>query len=216
MTQRIIDLTLPVRDGMRGVRIEPHTHVSTHGFTTSNYHLYSHSGTHMDAPLHFLQDGNTIDRLDLTDCVGDAVLVDCSQAQPNQVLEPAELAGQAKLIALHRRVLIRTDWDKHAENETWYRENMPRLSPALAHWLVAHGVRLIGLETPSVASLRPEHKAELAEVHQILLRAGMVIVESLSGLRHVRGTVVHFVALPLKIVGRDGSPVRAIAIEEAA
>jgi kynurenine formamidase len=73
---------------------------------------------------------------------------------------------------------------------------------------------LLGVQTPSVASLRPENKAELVEVHQILLRAEIVIVEGLANLSELRREVVTFIALPLKVTGCDGSPARPVAIEE--
>ena len=71
----------------------------------------------------------------------------------------------------------------------------------------------MGVEAPSVASMRPEEKAELIEVHQILLGVEMVIVEGLAHLDSLQQDVVEFVALPLKLENCDGSPVRAIAIE---
>jgi kynurenine formamidase len=130
------------------------------------------------------------------------------------MLTVADLGQNTAMIGKDSRILIRTDWDKFADDEAYYRNHMPRISPQLAHWLVNKGVTLLGLETPSVASLRPENKAELTEVHQILLKASVVIVESLCNLRLLRQSVVQFIALPLKIDGKDGSPVRAIAIED--
>jgi kynurenine formamidase len=91
---------------------------------------------------------------------------------------------------------------------------MPRVSAELARWLVERQINLLGVQTPSVASLRPEHREELTEVHQILLRAEIVIVEGLANLDQVRREVVTFIALPLKVTGCDGSPVRPVAIEE--
>ncbi|MCW1969025.1 MAG: cyclase family protein [Anaerolineae bacterium] len=209
----ITDLTLTLRNGMRGVSLEPNTSIAVNGFNTSNYHLYSHCGTHMDAPLHFVDGGNTIDKLDLRKCMGEAHVINCAHAAPNAILYVEDLGDAAQHIQPGDRVLIRTDWDRFADDENDYRANMPRLSPALAHWLVQAGVVLIGLETPSVASLRPENKAELIEVHQILLRSEMVIVESLCNLKQLQKARVQFIALPLKLDGKDGSPVRAIAIE---
>jgi len=106
--------------------------------------------------------------------------------------------------------LLRTDWDAHAEQAD-YRTHFPRISVELAQWLVDRGVWLIGLETPSVASLLEENLDELTEVHRILLSGGMLIVEGLCNLRQLPDTV-EFVALPLKLENCDGSPVRAIAI----
>lgn len=212
MTRRIIDLSLTFADGMRGVEFEQHTTVAEDGFNTTMLHLYSHAGTHMDAPRHFLQEGDTIDNVQLEKCIGPALVVDLSHAAPNSILHVADLATVADKIESGTRLLLRTDWDMHADQDD-YRTHMPRLSPALASWMVDKGVIMVGLETPSVASLRPENKAELTEVHQILLRSEMIIVESLANLRTLSQEVVEFVALPLKLDQRDGSPVRAIAIE---
>lgn len=214
MPQRIVDLTLPVRNGLRGVAIEDQTTLAVEGYNTSTYHLYSHSGTHMDAPLHFLEGGNTIDRLDLGRCVGPALVVDVSHVEPNGLVTVKDLGDAAAAIGPGTRLLLRSDWDLHADLDE-YRSHMPRISAALAEWLVAQGIHLLGLETPSVASLRPECRAELTEVHQILLRAGVVIVESLANLRALTQDVVYFIALPLRMEGRDGSPVRAVAMEGA-
>ena len=208
----IVDLSLTLRNGMRGVTMEPHTTITVEGYNTSMLHLYSHAGTHMDAPLHFVPDGNTIDTMDLATCVGQALVVDLSHVTPNSQIFVADLAPSATRIEPGTRLLLRTDWDIQADRDE-YRTEMPRISPELAHWLVARGVILLGLETPSVASLRPEMRAELTEVHQILLKAGVVIVESLANLRMLQNDVITFVALPLKLDARDGSPVRAIALD---
>ena len=212
MAKRIVDISLTFVDGMRGVEMEQYTTVAKDGFNTTMLHLYSHAGTHMDAPRHFLQEGDTIENVKLEKCIGAALVVDLSHAAPNSILQVSDLAHVANKIGPGSRLLLRTDWDMHAEQED-YRTHMPRLSPELATWMVDKGVVMVGLETPSVASLRPENKAELTEVHQILLRSEMVIVESLANLRALTQEVVEFIALPLKLDQRDGSPVRAIAIE---
>lgn len=212
MTKRIVDISLTFVDGMRGVQMEQHTTIANEGFNTTMLHLYSHAGTHMDAPRHFLQAGGTIDNVLLDKCIGPAFVVDLSHAEPNSILEIADLEPCADKITSGSRLLLRTDWDKQA-SQPEYRTHMPRISAELAIWLVERGVVMLGLETPSVASLRPENKAELTEVHQILLNAEIVIVESLANLRSLQQEWVEFIALPLKLEHCDGSPVRAVAIE---
>lgn len=214
MTRRFVDLTLTVRSGMRGVSIEPHTRIHPDGYNTTNLHLYSHAGTHMDAPLHFLDGGSTIDRWPLAQLVGPAHVIDLSTVEPHGLHTVADLLPHAARITPGCRLLLRTDWSLHADLPD-YRPDMPRISAELARWLVDRGVALVGVETPSVASLRPENKAELTEVHRTLLGGNIVIVESLTNLRELRRETVEFIALPLKIDGGDGSPVRAIGIEES-
>lgn len=204
----IVDLTLTHYHGMRGVEIHPNTSTEREGYNTTNLMLYSHAGTHMDAPRHFLDDGRTIDRLDLRKCVGKALVIDLTHKEPNGLMTVDDLEPYADRIGPGARILLRTDWSLHAEKDD-YRTSFPRISPELAEWIVARGVWLVGLEMPSVASL--QDKAELTTVHQILLRGEVVIVECLANL-DVLPPEVTFVALPLKIHSGDGSPIRAIAL----
>lgn len=214
MAPHIIDLSLPLFHGMRGVNTEPHSTIASTGYNTTTVHLYSHAGTHMDAPLHFVDGGKTIDTIPLETVIGPARVVDVTHVEPNGLITIQDLEVVAAQITKGTRLLLRTDWYKHAEQED-YRTHMPRISAELAHWLVEREVALLGVEQPSVASLRPENKAELTEVHQILLRAGVVIVEGLAHLDQIQSDTVQFIALPLKIRGCDGCPVRAVAIEES-
>ncbi len=203
----IVDLSLPLAHGMRGVEISPHTRIANEGYNTTNLHLYSHAGTHMDAPLHFLDGGATIDQWDLQKCIGPALVVDLSFKEPDSLISVADLGAAAGQIEAGSRVLLRTDWDSHVELPD-YRTHFPRISRELASWFVEKGVWLVGVQTPSVASL--SDRDELRDVHQTLLRGQIVIVECLINL-HDLPTEVTFIALPLKVDGGDGSPVRAVA-----
>lgn len=207
MNSTIVDLTLTLYHGMRGVEIHPHTRIATDGYNTTNLKLYSHAGTHMDAPLHFVDGGATIDQWDLQKCIGPALVINLTHKEPNSLITVADLAPYAEQITVGSRILLRTDWDAHAELPD-YRTHFPRISRELAHWLVARGVWLVGVQTPSVASLAD--REELRDVHQILLRGSIVIVECLAHLDQLPVQVT-FIALPLKVQAGDGSPVRAVA-----
>ena len=208
MNGTIVDLTLTLYHGMRGVEIHPHTRIATDGYNTTNVKLYSHAGTHMDAPSHFLDGGATIDQWDLQKCIGPALVVDLSHQEANSLTTVEDLAAYVDQIGPGSRILLRTDWDAHAELPD-YRTHFPRISRELARWLVARGVWLVGVQTPSVASLAD--REELRDVHQILLRGQIVIVECLAHLNQLPPQVT-FIALPLKVQAGDGSPVRAVAI----
>lgn len=209
MTYQIIDLSLPIAPGMRGVEIDPNTSYDKDGFNTTMLHLYSHAGTHMDAPLHFLNGARTMERLDLNKCVGPALVVDVSHKQPHDFITVADLGMAAGKIEAESRVLLYTGWDLHVEQED-YRTSFPRISLELAEWFVERGIWLVGMEMPSVAALHDYE--ELRSVHQTLLRAEIVIVECLANLRDLPEEVF-FIATPLKINGGDGCPVRAIALD---
>ena len=207
----IIDLSLPVDNAMRGVEIRPAKKIDTDGWNATTLCLYSHSGTHMDAPRHFLTEGATLDRQDLEVLVGEALVVDLTPVAPAELISVERLRAVEDRIRPGTRLLLRTDWHtRHGTPE--YRDRLPRLSLELAEWLVERRVALVGVEPPSVADVN--HRRELTDVHQTLFRGGVTIVEGLAHLDRLTRDTVTFVALPLKIVGGDGCPVRAIAIEE--
>ena len=209
--KRIVDLTLPLEPGMRGVAIEPFRRLEVDGWNATTLTLYSHCGTHMDAPRHFLPDGATIDRLPLEVCIGPARVVDLTPVQPRERITVERLGRWQQEIRPGDRLLIRTDWSRRHGTPA-YRDQLPPIDVALAHWLVDRGVRLIGVEPPSVADVN--NSEELTAVHRVLLEAGVVIVEGLTGLDALRSETVEFIVLPVRVRDGDGAPARAVAIEE--
>jgi kynurenine formamidase len=208
---RIVDLSLTVRPGMRGVDFETRSTTADKGWNTTVLHLYSHSGTHLDAPHHFVPQGDTMERVALEKCVGPALVVDLKFLGPRDLISVEHLAPYAEKIGPGTRLLLKTGWSAHADSPD-YRTHLPRVSLGLAEWLAERGIALLGVEPPSVADV--ENREELIAVHQALLSAGIVIVEGLANLDALRQEQVTFIVLPLKLEGGDGSPVRAIAIED--
>lgn len=204
----VVDLSLTFKRGLRGFDIAPHSYLDVKGYNTTDLSIYSHAGTHMDAPLHFVAGGETIDSWPLEKCVGEALVVDLSFKEPNSLITVADLGQAAEKIGHGSRVLLRTDWSLHAELDD-YRSSFPRISLELAQWFAAKGVWLVGVESPSVAALA--NLEELTQVHLALLENEIVIMESLANLR-LLPPEVFLIALPLKIAGGDGSPVRAVAV----
>ncbi len=207
---RVIDLSLDVNNDLPGVDISVAKRLEVEGWNATTLSLYSHCGTHMDAPRHFLPEGATLDLQDLSVCVGMATLVNVAPAQPKQLIEVSDLGPLVDTIEPGARLLFRTDWHKRYGTPE-YRNELPRISLDLAHWLVDRKVALIGVEPPSVADVN--NKQELTEVHQTLFRGNVLIVEGLAHLDQITAPQFQFIALPMKIIGGDGSPVRAIAIE---
>lgn len=198
---------------MPGVTIETAKTIESDGWNATTLNMYSHSGTHMDAPKHFLPGGTSLDKMDLSVLVGPAHVVDISPAEPKQLIEIEHLEPIANSIAPGCRILIRSDWHKRYGTDA-YRQELPRISLALAEWFAEKQVGLIGVEPPSVADVN--NMEEVTAVHQTLFRGNVVIVEGLANLDQLVSSTVDFVALPLKIVDGDGCPVRAIAIERSA
>ncbi|MCM2370578.1 cyclase family protein [Aporhodopirellula aestuarii] len=207
---KVIDLSLPVNNDMPGVDISVAKRLEVEGWNATTLNLYSHCGTHMDAPRHFLGDGATLDQQGLSVCVGEAIVVNLAPATPKQLIEVADLGELAESISPGDRLLFRTDWHKRYGSPE-YRNELPRISLDLATWLVDRRVAMIGVEPPSVADVN--NARELTDVHQTLFRGNVLIVEGLAHLDQLTQSRVEFIALPMKISGGDGSPVRAIAIE---
>lgn len=208
---RIVDLTLPLAPGQRGVAMEPKFTVARDGWNAATWHLYSHAGTHMDAQIHFNAGPETIDRHTPARCMGPAWIVRLPSLAPKSLLTVASLGAVAEKLLAGESLLLATGWSAHAENPALYRDGLPRISEELAHWCVAKKVKLLGVEAPSVADVTA--LPEVTLIHQILLGGGVTIVEGLTALDQLTQDRVFFAALPLRLAGGDGSPVRAFAIE---
>ena len=208
---RIVDLTLPLRSGMPGVAFEPALTIEKDGWNATTLHLYSHAGTHMDAPIHYAVSEETVDAIPLERCMGPAWVADAADVGPRGLISPEHLGAVADRLAPGDGLLIRTGWSaRHGTPE--YRTALPRISRDLALWCVDHTVKILGVEQPAVADVT--NLEELTAIHRILLGAGVVIVEGLAGLGALVKERVTFMAFPLRLAGGDGSPVRALAIEE--
>ena len=167
----------------------------------------THQGTHLDAPFHFFDTGRTVDELDLNRCVGKATVLDLTPIEPRYDLTPADLEEHEPFIVENARIIIKTDWFRRFPQQEYFSDG-PGISPELACWFAEKKIALLGLETPGVHSVLWE------EVHKRLLESETVIVEGLAHLDQLTQKDIFFIALPLKIKGRDGSPVRAVAIED--
>jgi len=162
-----------------------------------------HCGTHMDAPFHFFQQGATIDRIPLARCAGPALLVRLPHESHGLVIDAQHLTALEPQLRATGRVVFNTGWHHRWGDEDYFMGH-PVITGAAARFLVECGVTLVGVDTPSVD--RDPYEAHLA-----LLGGDVLIVENLTKLDAIPGDVFQLVALPLAIVGRDGSPVRAAA-----
>jgi arylformamidase len=206
-----IDVTLTYKSGMRGVQFEPARILKKDGWNAKTLHLYSHAGTHMDAPYHFEVNEQTVDNIPAERFFTMCYVVDLNGIQSKGEIEISDLGKVEKLLKKGEGLIFKTGWSKFV-NEPKYRAELPGISKELALWCVAKGVTTIGVEPPSVADVN--NIELLTEIHRILLGADIIIVEGLANLEKVTKSKVQFVALPLKIKDGDGAPCRAIVIEE--
>jgi kynurenine formamidase len=209
--KRIVDLTHDLHSRMPGVKIDSKHIIKKHAWNTTTLHLYSHAGTHMDSPKHFINSGNAIDKIALEKCVGPARVIDLRYIKPQESITANHLKPYADKIAAGDRILLKTGWSAHIDLPD-YRSHFPTISLSLAKWFSKKKIALIGVEPPSVADLN--NTKDTIAVHKVLLKAEIVIVEGLNNLGALKTDLVTLIALSLKVKGGDGSPARVIAIEE--
>ena len=163
--------------------------------------LGTHTGTHVDPPAHFLAGGITVDELPLDVLVGPALVADATGDAP---IDAARLE-QLDLPAGTTRLLLKTRAAGVAPSGSRGNVAAPGLvAPDGAEWLVARGVRLVGVDTLSIEPAGADYP-----VHRILLGAGVIIVEGLDLAAAPPGPY-ELVCLPLRITGGDGAPARAV------
>lgn len=214
MTGRILDISLPMRPGMPvwpgdpAVAIEHVATLAEDGANVSRLACSVHAGTHVDAPRHYLDAGAGVDLLDLTHLVGPVRVVEVPGNDHVGAEHLRRAAASGVLPGGTERVLLRT------RNTAWRAAGRDDLVPDFvalaadgAAWLVARGVRLVGIDGPSIApwdALEPTHLA--------LLEAGIVIVEGLDLTAAPPGEYT-LICLPLRLVGSDGAPARAVLVD---
>jgi len=163
-----------------------------------------HTATHIDAPLHFLYNGKTVDQLEIRELIGEAAVIRI----PDQVdVISAEVLDQCE-IGSHARVLFKTrNSTLELLKQSEFCADYVALDASGSQWLVDHGVRLVGIDYLSIAAYR-----ETVAPHRILLEAGAIVVEGLD-LTGVEAGVYKLICLPLKLIGREGAPARVILEE---
>jgi arylformamidase len=207
---RLVDLTVPLVDGMPAFPGEP-----TIGFTPFTtldrddvemwrIDFFSQLGTHVDAPSHFLRGGRTIDQVDLRKGIGPCLVLDARSHIGDELgieaFRPALEVGAS-------RILVRTGWDARLGEDSYWAE-YPAVTLDAAQALVEGGVVFLGLDTPS------PHPSDFRPVHEILLGGEILLAECVIGLAELRQAEVFLFAAPLPFVGLDGSPIRLVAIDE--
>jgi len=193
---------MPVYPGDPPVSIEPILQIAQgDAANVSRFAFGNHTGTHVDPPAHFIPGGKTVDQLDLNVLCGRARVVDLTRLTTHVTARDLE---RAKIPARTTRLLLKTR-NSSRWNRAEFQRDFIALMPDAAEWIVARGIRVVGIDYLSV---EPFDAAEPL-THRALLGAGVIAVEGLN-LRGIAPGVYTFVCLPLKVRDGDGSPARAI------
>jgi len=197
-----ISSDLPVWPGDPSIEIERISSIEGGGDdNVSRINACVHVGTHVDAPLHYIEGGASVDTLPLEVLIGRAYVVDLPHADKldETTLENAHIPPRT------RRLLFKTrNSSLWARGEKEFQTDYVGVDSSGAEWLVRKGIQLVGIDYLSIA---PYEKT--VEPHRILLEAGMVILEGLNLSEIHRGRYTLY-CFPIKIIGSDGAPARAI------
>jgi len=202
-----IDVSVPLRSGMVHWPDNPPVYIERildiergDACNVSKLSLGAHTGTHMDAPVHFLRDGTGIDSMPLAATIGQARVITISDAES---IKARELEGHA--IQPGERILFKTLNSTRCWGTDNFVEDFVYLSNEAARYLVSVGVQTVGVDYLSVGGYRVDG----VEIHQTLLRAGIWVIEGLN-LSTVEQGRYEVICLPLRIEGGDGAPARAV------
>lgn len=215
---RIVDLSRRVDEGTQvypgdpEVRLTPATTIVADGVNVLGVHIGSHSGTHVDAPYHFVEDGARIDEMPLDLFVGPAVVLDVRGKEPRERITVEDLRPYEGRLSEGVIAVIRTGWEDHYGTPRYY--DHPFLDRRVAQMILDAGVNTIAVDALNVDEtvLEGEHP-EGYPVHHLVLGAGGVIAENLMNLAAIDFPEPLLSMLPAKLGGADGAPARAVAME---
>lgn len=205
---RIIDISMTIRENMPVFKNKPDRRPliwmaggSKHqGFHETRMDIDLHTGTHMDSPKHMMEDGDSIDRIDLSKTIGECRVLDLTDVQ--------DCIREENLVKHDIRsgefVLLKT----RNSFEEKYDDGFVWLDPSGAQYLKAAGVSGVGID-----GLRIEKEQKRQDTHKILFGSGIVILEGLR-LKEAEAGIYNLYALPLKIQGAEASPVRAVLVRD--
>jgi kynurenine formamidase len=215
--RRVVDLTLPLDNGTTVYPGDPLVDIRTTGpdeagFRVTSIGVGSHTGTHCDAPLHFVGDGAPIDEVDLGLFAGPMVLLDVRHRGDRALITVDDVAPSLDRLGAGVVAVLWTGWTAHYGTERYFAH--PFVSPAACAAILGTGARTIGVDAMSIdETVDDEHPGEGWPCHGLVLGAGGVLLENLAHLDRVDFPRPFLSALPLRLTGADGSPVRAAALD---
>jgi len=211
---KVIDLSWPITDGMPVFpgdmvpSVQNGATMEDNGWRTKLISISTHTGTHMDAPAHMLENGKYMDELPNEIFFGFAMVVDV-RGCAGRMIELADIKISSREVLNVDFLLFRTGWsEKWGTDE--YLNGFPVLSPLAAKWVAERNLKGVGFDAISADTIdSPDCK-----IHKILLGSGMVIIENMRNLDKMGYKTFCLTALPISLKKQDGGPARVMAVLE--
>ena len=212
----MIDLSRVIYDGMPKIPVLPDVHVQRclslekgHPLNVTEISLACHAGTHVDAPVHIIDNGKSIEEIPLENFVGPGAVIPVKKRGGEEVTA-RDLEDSGVPVSRGDILMLFTGWDEKFESPDY--NIHPYLSIDAAEWIVGKGVKLLGIDCITVDLPTPmRQKGFEYPVHRILLGNGVLIAENVANLGKVAGKKSRILALPLKVKGSDAGHARIIA-----
>jgi len=219
---RVVDLSFPIGPHFRWTVASERrsTHEAGANFQSTVLTVSCHAYTHVDAPVHFLPGDRDIAAMPVDQWMGPAAVVDLTHLGENAEVTAADLERRAGHVQRGDIVLLRTDWPLRCpvESERFWKD-APYTGRSACEWLVAQGVKAVGYDYPpdycirtSIFSPGTKIAREECTTHHVFFPEGITVIEYLTNLDQIGAARCRVIALPLRVTGADGSPVRAIAL----
>ena len=214
---KVIDLTLTISEKISTFPGSPQPNfinwetIEKDGYNLELLFLSSHTGTHMDAPFHFLKKGQKIDQIVTRRLVTESVLIKIRKGAEQSITKNdiEKFERKCGKIDDGSTVIFHTGWQKNLKKQSYFLKN-PGLAISAAKYLVSKKINLVGIDSPSIDL----GKNTKFSVHHILAKNNVLIVENLANLEKINSEKFYLIVAPLKLKGATGSPVRAIALTD--
>ncbi|KAG2475592.1 MAG: Cyclase [Nitrosopumilales archaeon] len=211
---RPLDLThtistkLPSFPGSPTPKFIPLAKKKTDGYNLELLFFSSHTGTHIDAPFHFIDKSLKIDKIPIHRFICNAILCRIKKKSNQPITTNDIIQFEKKYCEIPPRasIVFATGWDKNLFKNNYF--DNPGLSKSAAKYLASKKINLVGIDSPSIDL----GKDSDFSAHHILLKNNILILENLCNLEKVPGVKFKLIVLPLKLKGATGAPVRAIAV----
>ncbi|WP_318503105.1 cyclase family protein [Bacillus sp. T3] len=213
---KVIDLThtisekMPVYPGDDNPKLETTCSYDEHGFKGTLLTLFSHSGTHMDAPSHVFANRTTLDEFPVDQFIGKGIVIDCSDLGEGQKITMKYIEGVKGRVEQAEFILFYTGWDQYWGTDTYFGE-YPTITEEVADYLIRSKKKGVGLDVMGIDAISDEN---LTIHRRIFVETDIVVIENLKGLGEVGTELFTFCAFPIKYENSDGAPVRAVALLE--